>query len=280
MTLEFVDLQPFPLQTIADNDRKHSIRVVNLPTEILDQIWTMLSAREQTSEKMKRYFRYKLDQPPLQLVLRKLPQCEGQIHLIKGHGSSPAVKIPRVLDEDLGYILGAIRDGGIHYDKKSQAYKVHFAQKDKTYLETEIVPRLDRLFGIQPGITRRKDGVHQIQVASKPLYLFFSTICNMKEVQQYWETPNPLRGAPRNVLKAYIRGFHDAEGSSDHIFHSWYREGECEPLQFISTVLNTTFGIKTSPPLKHKMSGEFDRFPAYQLYINDYQGFKREILET
>lgn len=229
---------------------------------------------------MKRYFRYKLDQPPLHLVLRKLPQCEGQIQLIKGHGSSHVVKIPRVLDADLGYILGAIRDGGIHHAKKSQAYKVHFAQKDKTYLETEIVPRLDRLFGINPGITRRKDGVHQIQVASKPLYLFFSTIFNMKEVQQYWETPNPLRGAPRSILRAYIRGFHDAEGSSDHIFHSWYREGECEPLQFISTVLNTIFGIKTSPPLIHKTSDEFDRFPAYQLYINDYQGFKREILET
>ena len=279
MNQDSMMIQPSPLFTIAESDKDHTIRVVKLPASLLEQIWMSLTPKEQSVNKMKRWFLYKLDNPPLSFVLKKLPACEDHIKLVKGHGLSQPVKIPRWLEFDLGYIMGAIRDGGIYHDKKSQAYKIHFAQKDRRYLEVEIVPRLDRLFGVSPVITKRPDGVHQIQLASKPLYLFLSKVFQMQEIQQYWETPDLVRTAPKVVKKAYIRGFHDAEGSSDHLYHSWYREGFCEPLQFISDVLNNEFNIRTTAPLRTKTNDEFDRFPAYQLFINDYTSFKREILD-
>jgi intein-encoded DNA endonuclease-like protein len=227
---------------------------------------------------MRRYFQYRLDNPPLALVINLLPSAEEAIDVVKGHGMSMKVKIPKQIDVDLAYILGAIRDGGIHFDEKNNAYKIHFAQKNKEYLEKEISRRLTRLFNIDAPISKRKDGVHQLQFSSKPIYLLFAKVFGMKEVQQYWSTPEVMKNAPKYLKKEYIRGFYDAEGSYDHLYHSWHQEGKCPPLEFISLALNTVFGIKTTKPLRIKTDDSFDRFPAYQLYINDYSGFKREIL--
>jgi len=280
--VDFAEIHPSPIETIALHDSNSTIRVVDLPDKIKDEIWSALSPREKEKGKFRRYFLYKLDLPPLRLVIEKAPHHTSEIESmrVKGHGASRAVRIPHILDVDLGYILGAIRDGGIHKDKKAKAFKVHFAQKDRSYLEREIVPRLEGLFGpeLKPKIEQRTDGVHQIQFASKPIYLFFSEVCQMKEIQQYWETPHLMITAPKTIKKAYIRGFHDAEGSSDHLYHSWYLENGCEPLQFISDVLNREFHIRATAPMRMKTSGDYDRFPAYQVFINDYDHFKKEIL--
>jgi intein-encoded DNA endonuclease-like protein len=278
--MEHFEIIPPPIKIISDNDKQQTIRVVNLPKSIITQIWNNLSLKQKKIQKLKRYFEYQIDNPPLTLVLKLFPSSEKEINFIKGHGMSIKVKIPKTIDKDLAYILGAIRDGGIHFDKLNNAYKIHFSQKSKKYLETEIIPRLKRLFDITPSISKRKDNVYQIQFASKPIYLLFSKVFDMKEIQQYWDTPQLIKKIPKLLKKEYIKGFYDAEGSKDHLYHSWNKEGECPPLEFICNVLNKEFGIKTTKPLRIKTDDKFDRYPAYQLFINDYQSFKLEILGT
>ena len=277
--MSHVEINPSPIIIIAEKDEDYSIRVVDTPEYVLDTIWNNLPIRLKNNNKMKRYFKYKLDNPPLRLLLKLNPLNEEFIKYVKGHGMSMIVKIPRIIEKDLAYILGAIRDGGIHYDELNNAYKIHFAQKEKQYLINEIQPRLRRLFGINTSVSKRKDGVHQIQFASKPIYLFFSEIFEMKEIQQYWSTPSLIYRISKSLKKGYIKGFFDAEGTKEHIYHSWYKENECPPLEFISNVLNHEFNIRCTHPLRIKTSDEFNRFPAYQLFINDFHKFQLEILD-
>jgi intein-encoded DNA endonuclease-like protein len=200
------------------------------------------------------------------------------IDYVKGHGASPIIKVPKMIDSDLSYILGALRDGGIHYDLQNNTYKIHFEEQNKEYLEQEIQSRLERLFELDTRITLRPDGVHQIQFASKPIYLLFSKCFGMREIQQFWNTPIMMRDAPKYLKREYIRGFFDAEGTIEHLYHSWFSSNECPPLKFISDVLNYELGIRCSEPLLTNTSSEFNRFPAFQIYINDYDRFKREVL--
>lgn len=228
---------------------------------------------------MKRYFKYKQDNPPLSIVIPFLSENLDLIDYVKGHGMSPIIKIPKEIDVDIGYILGNLRDGGIHYDRRNNAYKIHFEQKDKEYLEEEIQPRLERLFELDTKITLRPDGVHQIQFSSKPLYLLLSKCFGMREIHQFWMTPHLIKNAPLRVKREYIRGFFDAEGTYKHIYHSWFNENECEPLESISDILNYCFDIRCTEPLRINTNDEFKRYPAYQIFIHDYQQFLETIMD-
>nr|KXH71024.1 MAG: hypothetical protein AM324_09295 [Candidatus Thorarchaeota archaeon SMTZ1-83] len=47
-------------------------------------------------------------------------------------------------DESLGYLLGAIRDGSVFYDKASRNYFTMYYQKHREWLEESISPRMER----------------------------------------------------------------------------------------------------------------------------------------
>jgi hypothetical protein len=269
-----------PINTIAFYDVENSIRAVNLSSDLLEQIWDSLPRPAKKNQKMKRYFKYKLDNPPLSTIISFIPQNTYLIDYVKGHGMSPIVKIPKFLNENLAYLLGAIRDGGIHYDLKNNAYKIHFEQNDYDYLEEEIQPRLQSLFELNTNITSRPDGVFQIQFASKPLYLLLSKCFGMREIHQFWKTPLLIRKAKLNIQKEYVKGFFDAEGTYEHLYHSWFKMDECEPLDFISKLLNYKFDIKCTKARRIKTNNEFNRFPAFQIFIHDYNEFLREILDV
>ena len=268
-----------PINTIAFYDKESSIRAVYLPTDLLNDIWYNLPIPAKKDQKMKRYFKYKLDNPPLTTIISFIPEDTSLIDYVKGHGMSPIVKIPKSLDGDLAYILGAIRDGGIHYDRTSNAYKIHFEQNDYDYLTEEIQPRLEWLFELDTEITPRPDGVYQIQFASKPIYLLLSKCFGMREIHQFWNTPITIKKARLDIKKEYIKGFFDAEGTYEHLYHSWFKKDECEPLDFISDLLNHDYDIRCTEPRRIKTNDEFNRFPAFQIYINDYNEFQREIMD-
>ncbi len=267
-----------PIDTIEVYDNNNTIRVIGISDDLYDQIWNNLSNSARNNQKLKRYFLYRLDNPSLSTVLRCTSRGTCGINYLKGHGSSPIVKIPKAIDKDLAYILGALRDGGIHYDRNNDAYKIHFEQQEYQYLEDEIQPRLYKLFDLDTTIEPRPDGVNQIQFASKPLYILFSKCFGMREIQQFWKTPNLIENANLTIQKEYIKGFFDAEGTYEHIYHSWFHSTECPPLEFISHLLNS-IEIHCTEPRLIKTSSEFKRFPAFQIYINDYKRFLREIMD-
>ncbi|MFX0073402.1 MAG: hypothetical protein ACFFAO_20175, partial [Candidatus Hermodarchaeota archaeon] len=269
-----------PINTIAFYDEDQTIRAVRLQDDLLQKIWNGLPPIAQKNQKMKRYFKYKIDNPPLTLLIPFISEHSYLIDYVKGHGVSPVVKIPKVIDKDLAYLLGAIRDGGIHYDFKNNAYKIHFEQKSFAYLEEEIQPRLERVFDLETYITSRPDNVYQVQFASKPLYLLLSKCFGMREIHQFWRTPILIENADLYIQKEYIKGFFDAEGTYEHLYHSWFKYDECEPLEFISKALNDKFCIRCTEPRIIKTNDEFNRFTAYQIYINDFHKFQRLIMAS
>lgn len=268
-----------PINTLAFYDVENTIRVAYLSDDLREQIWSSLPAPAKKNQKMRRYFKYGLDNPPLTTVVSFIPDNVNLINYVKGHGMSPIVRIPKSIDEDLAYILGALRDGGIHYDIKNNAYKIHFEQNDYDYLELEIQDRLEWLFDLDTEITPRPDGVYQIQFASKPIYLLLSKCFGMREIHQFWSTPILIKQADLDLQIEYINGFFDAEGTYEHLYHSWFKNDECEPLGFISDILNYDLDIRCTEPKRIKTNKEFNRFPAFQIYINDYNNFLREIMD-
>jgi hypothetical protein len=269
-----------PIETIDLFDIDNTIRAVNLNDKILNFIWNKITQTQRKNNRMRRYFKYGYDNPPLTEILPFLKEINERknIRFIKGHGMSPIIRIPEKINSDFAFLLGAIRDGGIHYDMNNNAYKIHFEEQNKQYLKQEIQSRLKKVFGLETHITLRPDGVHQIQFASKPIYLLLAKCFGMREIQQFWNTPILIKNAPLSLQKAYIRGFFDAEGTFEHLYHSWFSNTECPPLQFISDVLNFKLDIRCTSPQLVKINNEFNRFPVFQLYIHDYPRFIREIL--
>ena len=94
-----------PINTIAFYDKEDTIRTVDLSDDINEYIWNSLPAPAKKNQKMKRYFKYRLDNPPLAIVISFVPNQLDSIEYVKGHGMSPVVRIPKSIDKDLAYIL-------------------------------------------------------------------------------------------------------------------------------------------------------------------------------
>jgi intein-encoded DNA endonuclease-like protein len=120
-----------------------------------------------------------------------------------------------MLDPDLAYLLGALRDGSVYYERASRNYVTVFYQKHKTWLEQSIATRLIRLFGVNCKVDEYKPGHWRARVYSKKLYTIWQTRFGYPIeglTQLNWNTPKQIMNADLIVKSAYIRGFFDAEG--------------------------------------------------------------------
>jgi hypothetical protein len=101
----------------------------------------------------------------------------------------------------------------------------------------------------------------------------------MREIHQFWYTPMLIKDSSLDIKKEYIKGFFDGEGTYEHIYHSWFKNDECEPLDFISDFLNYSYDIRCTEPRRIKTNNHYNRIPAFQIYIQDYNNFLREIMD-
>ncbi|HIH20902.1 TPA: hypothetical protein HA244_06575 [Candidatus Micrarchaeota archaeon] len=117
------------------------------------------------------------------------------------------------MNEEIAYLIGALRDGSFSEIPSQQIYRVRFYQKNRQWLEF-ISRIIEKNFGKKPGFYL--DGRHNVwclSLTSKKVFQELSRLAEFTGDQGSWLTPSwILNGAP--VLRmAYVRGFFDAEGS-------------------------------------------------------------------
>ncbi len=118
-------------------------------------------------------------------------------------------------DESLGYLLGAMRDGSVFYDKGSRNYFTMYYQKHREWLEDSISPRMEKLFGKEGRIEEYTPGHYRLKVSSKELYEMWKQDYNFPpdgEGQGSWNVPEEVKSANTHVKASYIRGVFDTEG--------------------------------------------------------------------
>ena len=118
-------------------------------------------------------------------------------------------------DESLGYLLGAMRDGSVYYDKASRNYFTMYYQKHREWLEDSISPRMEKLFDKKGKIEEYTPGHFRLKVSSKDLYEMWKQDYGFPEDgkgQGSWNVPSDIKSANSHVKASYIRGVFDTEG--------------------------------------------------------------------
>lgn len=118
-------------------------------------------------------------------------------------------------DESLAYLLGAMRDGSVYYDKASRNYFTMYYQKHREWLEDSISPRMEKLFDKEGKIEEYKSGHFRLKVSSKELYEMWKQDYDFPpdgEGQGSWNIPEDIKTASTHAKASYIRGVFDTEG--------------------------------------------------------------------
>lgn len=122
---------------------------------------------------------------------------------------SQTVKLPKLLDETLAYLIGAMHDGCVFSNSKKNQYLIQYVQhSNKQWLDT-ISKMLYDIFGIKP-----KQYSGYVQISNKFVYEFFSKIIKIPQYQRDWSSF--LEGKPWKLQRFMIIGMFDAEGWCGH----------------------------------------------------------------
>ncbi len=124
------------------------------------------------------------------------------------------------LNPDMFYIVGALRDGSIHYDKASRNYCVVWYSKYLEYLRECIEPRVITVFGKKPYFDEYKSGHFRLRMTGKLFYEFLKVTFEFPPQgigQEEWGVPRVLKEATSEQKYSYIKGMFDAEGDVSKI---------------------------------------------------------------
>ena len=159
------------------------------------------------------------------------------VEYMRGKTNSNIIKIPKILTEDLAYLLGAIRDGSlVHY---SYVYELEYGQKNPEWLKEVITPKIMNVFGVEVKTKKRKNNSSVIRKRSKVIYLILKKLLSYEN--NYMLTPKIILDAPFELQKHYVAGFYDAEGRKNlknmNFYQQWYKDKNCVSLDDIKNIL-------------------------------------------
>tara|TARA_Y100000310_G_scaffold335109_1_gene416351 strand:+ start:347 stop:1372 length:1026 start_codon:yes stop_codon:yes gene_type:complete len=141
-----------------------------------------------------------------------------------GSMNGKKIKLPKILDADLSYLLGVIfGDGHLadpdrSYDNVT-TYNSELRITDQ-YRETfDVLNEMFRsLFDYTPALYSEQSNVgkffYRFVIRSKPLHRFFMVVCGMPVGNKSGNLflPEIIRSAPPELQKWFISGFFDADG--------------------------------------------------------------------
>ncbi len=141
--------------------------------------------------------------------------------------------------DKLWYLVGALRDGSVYYDKKSRNYIVVWYQKDPSWLQM----LLNFILEMFPETTKKKLKVeeykkfqYRLRLRGKGYYLIFKKYLSKR----------PERPAE---IASFIGGFFDAEGDVvPHQLSIGISQKDVNVLQWMKSVLYNVFDIKATGP--------------------------------
>jgi intein-encoded DNA endonuclease-like protein len=147
------------------------------------------------------------------------------------------------LNEDLFYLIGALRDGSVHYDHASRNYYTVWYSSNIRYLKVSILPRVLKVFNKNVDIYEYKKGHFRVRVAGKAIHDFIKEYFEFPKDgvgQINWGVPDALQNTNLNSKCAYIRGMFDAEGDvSPSNRYIEVSQQNTEILKWIKSVLSS-----------------------------------------
>lgn len=200
-------------------------------------------------------------------VLEKAYQTSS----FKAGTNSPVINLPKHLTPNLGYFIGAFRDGSLP-QVYNREYTVEISQKEESWLRNTILPIMKHLFKIDTiKVTQYGRQMPRIRVYSKPLYLFVKEIFEFPPGSQAtWRVPELIRMSHPEIKKWYVRGFFDAEGhiakrkKRIEISQSWIDDSALVMHDLKEILLE--LGIR-SKIIKRKIPPH-DTYPQFNIRIN------------
>ena len=167
-----------------------------------------------------------------------LDEVYEKVTFLGGKTFTNRIKVPKELTPELAYFAGALRDGALSTYKS----ELVISQLNKDWLEKEIKPILEKIFGVKVKIKgpRKKDNCYYIKLRSVALFAIIKTLLEWDKLM--WKTPSIILKAPLEYQKEYVRGFWDAEGSNEKdggvvLYQAWPSTNECPPLSDIAWML-------------------------------------------
>lgn len=151
---------------------------------------------------------------PIPLRLLNALSIKPESNLVSVDNGNVPVLIPKTLSNDLAYLVGVLRDGTVSKETPDE-YCCAFYNKHKEFIEV-LQQKIEKLFGIKPK-TCLFGEVYGVRIRSKTLYLFFKKVFDFPDKQKDWATPNIIKEASKEIIRNYIQGFWDAEGSCPHV---------------------------------------------------------------
>ncbi|MFH0974019.1 MAG: hypothetical protein V1817_04510 [Candidatus Micrarchaeota archaeon] len=139
---------------------------------------------------------------------------------------------------NLAYLVGALRDGTVHYDKASRNYCVIWYEDNPRWLLNSIATRVHAEFGKNPRLQEYKPTHYRVIMYSKAAFNLFKNDFGFVCPQTEWGTPNAIRNAEDDAVAKYVAGFFDAEGDvSTTNYVAGFSQKNLESLSFIRTWL-------------------------------------------
>jgi len=174
------------------------------------------------------------------------------------------------MKKDLAYLIGALRDGSVFYDKNSRNYQIIWYENNLSWLTNSIFKRVEKYFGKKPRIQQYKKGYYRILVSSQKIYNKIVNDFEFVSPQIFWNTPILIRNASKGIVAKYIAGFFDAEGDlNPKKYMIGFSQKNSNALQFIKEWLSKN-DIETSKIfIADKKSG------TKRFYITSKENLKR-----
>lgn len=168
-----------------------------------------------------------------------------------------------VKENEIAYIVGAMKDGSYIQNKKHHIYRITLYQKNKKWLEY-VSNMFEHIFSKKPRIEiDKRDNVWRLIMDSKRIFM------EMKNLNEFSINKTSI------TKKMYIRGFFDSEGGVPHVekrkilpknMRAHFTQSDRLCLLQLKEMISS-FGIKTGkvcgPYLKKGFSN-----PIYRLKIH------------
>jgi hypothetical protein len=117
------------------------------------------------------------------------------------------------MNEEIAYLVGALRDGSFSTIPEQGIYRIRFYQKNKAWLEF-LSKLIERNFGGKPSFYfDSRHGVWCLSFTSKKVFEELLKLAEFGGNQSDWLTPSWVLAGSREFKAAFVRGFFDAEGS-------------------------------------------------------------------
>lgn len=127
------------------------------------------------------------------------------------------IVLPKVLNEDLAFIMGAYDSDGSRipdeYSKNGKGIRIAVADDKPRDLKT-LISALERCFGVEPKMRKGDGAVTVVQVFSRRLNEFLKMNNLLKEYSVNVRVPEQIYTSPKSVVEAYIAGVFMGDGTN------------------------------------------------------------------